>query len=172
MPNIIISRNDYYNEAALRNVLSYAYNASLVGGYALDPEYAFSQMTVVKRVYNKLGGKQLEHFFISFSRSEIQHLDLADIMEIGFQIGAFFQEYQMLYALHTDTHQLHLHCVLNTVSFKTGYKYSDGLGMFLKLKTWLHGIFPRSNIGVYFSYPNTINQYSESPEDELLRMDS
>ena len=172
MPNVVISRNNYYEPDVLRRVLQYVGRGALIGGYGLDPENAYTQMVMVKRVYHKLEGKQMEHFFIAFSDREIQKFDLSDLMALGFKIAACFEEYQMFFSLHADTSHLHLHFVMNSVSFLTGRKYSDGLYGFQKIKAMLSELFPKSQVGVYFSYPNTINQYSESPEDELLRMDS
>lgn len=170
MPNVIIINQDYYDAISLKNVTNYVKRLGIFGGYALDPSHAFDQMILVKRKFHKTNGIQLKHFLISFSNSEMYRLDFDDLLNIGFQTGVLFAEYQMVYGVHYDTAHFHLHVAMNTVSFVDGHKYSDGLAVFWKLKSWLQQMFPKSLVNVYYSIPNTVNEFSFTGEDYLTQI--
>lgn len=172
MPNIVIIKNTYPDFAALKNVLDYIQRSTIIGGYALDPDFAYQQMKMVKTTWQKQSGVQLHHFVITFSHQEAFRISVDEVLSLGFQIGQLFREYQLAYAVHLDASYLHLHCVLNTVNFVDGSKYSDGLTGYWNLKAMLKAKFPKSDIGIYYSIPDSkINSYSFSPEDYLLRID-
>lgn len=172
MPNIIIAQNVYPDRASLHRVLTYVLRSEIVGGYAIDPNYATSQMNLIKDTFHKCDGKQLYHFFISFSTAEMYRLTFDEVLDIGFRIGQLFEKYQMVYAIHTDKSHVHLHVVMNSVSFTDGYKYSGGQSYFFALKAMLQQEFPDSDVGIYRSYPqSSCNRYSHSAEDEFLRID-
>lgn len=172
MPNIIIVKNTYPDFGALERTLNYIQRSSIVGGYALDPSFAFQQMAKLKTVWHKEDGVQLLHFIIAFTHQEAFRISVDEVLELGFQIGILFSDYQLAYAVHMDSSRLHLHCILNTVSFVDGHKYSDGLAGFWRLKTMLQTQFPKSDIGIYRSFPNSkINTFSFSKEDYLLKID-
>lgn len=171
MPNIILTENVYPDRGSLQRVLNYVLRSGIVGGYAIDPDHAISQMNLIKSIFHKCDGKQLYHFFISFTTTEMYHLTFDEILDIGFRIGQLFQKYQMAYAVHANTSHVHLHIVMNSVSFLDGYKYSGGLSWFFALKTMLQQEFPSSEVGIYRSYPqSSCNRYSHSKEDDFLRI--
>lgn len=172
MPVIILIQNEYPDKGSLSRVLNYVLRSDLIGGYGVNPDYALKQMCLVKRAFHKEDGVQLKHFIISFSAYELSQIGFDEILELGFQIGQLFQEYQMVYAIHLDTNHVHLHMVMNTVSFMTGRKYCDGNVGFLRLRGKLQEKFPRSDVGLYWSDPlSKINKYTHSSGDYLLRMD-
>lgn len=172
MPNIILTENVYPDSASLRRVLDYVTRSGIVGGYAIDPDHAYSQISLIKRLFHKCDGKQLYHFFVSFTNGEMYRLTFDEILNVGFRIGQLFQNYQMVYAVHADTSHVHLHVVMNSVSFIDGYKYSGGLSFFFALKTMLQQEFPSSEVGIYRSYPQSpCNRFSHSKEDAFLRID-
>lgn len=142
MPNIILVRNEYKDTGALRRVINYALSGSVIGGYGLDPNYAFEQMILVKPTHDKINGCQLKHFVISFTSQEMMHLDFDDILEMGFRVGTFLKDYQLVYGIHLDTQHVHMHCVMNTVSFRDGHKFCDGLMAFQRLCSFLKAEYP------------------------------
>ena len=115
MPNLVLIQNSYPDNASLFRVLAYVLKTGIVGGYALDPEYAYQQMMMVKKAFHKLGGVQLKHFFISLSYRDMERTNINDLLNLGFQIGKELGEYQLAYGVHMNTNHLHLHCVMNTV---------------------------------------------------------
>ena len=56
MPKIILIKNHYPDHHALKNVIRYVLRAGVIGGYAVDPDDAFHQMMLAKRVYYKTKG--------------------------------------------------------------------------------------------------------------------
>lgn len=151
MPVIKVIRNTYMDDQALKNVLDYVLCGPFTGGYSIDPDYAYELMAMVKNAYHKTGGVQLKHFIISFSSVEFDLLDFEGLSALGYQVGQFFREYQMVYAIHTETHHVHLHFVMNTVSFLDGHKFNGGLMPFYELRRILAEQFPRTGAELYLS---------------------
>ena len=171
MPNIILISNTYPDGATLLRVLNYVLNAGETAGYALDPSHAYRCMQMVKIGFHKQEGVQLLHFIISFSTAEMYRTTTEEVMEIGYQIGCLFQEFQMVQGLHFDSGHIHLHVVMNLVSFRDGHRYSGGLAGFWRLRSMLQERFPQSDVGIYRSIPNSdCNRFSGTEEDDLLRI--
>ena len=162
MPNFILVRNEYQDYGALRRVLDYVLRSSLCGGYGIDPNMAYEQMVLVKNSYHKQTGVQLKHFFLTFSDREMLHLDFDEILQLGFEVGKFFGEYQMVYAIHLDSDHTHLHFVMNTTSFLDGHKYSDGLSKFNALCRYLRERYPRFESHLFHTeHYNVLSYYTK-----------
>jgi len=172
MPHLILIQNDYPDSGALLRVLNYALNSDLIGGYGLSPENAYHQMSLVKAAYHKTDGNQLLHWILSFSTSEACRLDMDEMLAYGYWVSHLFGAYQTAYALHSNSRNFHLHLVTNTINFDTGLRYSDGRAAFWRIRNALQREFPRSDVGIYVSYPlSDINRYMEADADsEFLRI--
>ena len=151
MPNLILVRNVNQYYRALRRVLTYVLRSNLYGGYGSDPSRAYEQMVFVKEAYHKKSGVQLKHFFITFHDREMLYVGFEDILQLGFEVGKYFGEYQMVYGIHLDSNHVHLHFVMNTTSFMDGHKYSDGLSKFNALCRYLRERFPRFEVHLFQS---------------------
>lgn len=150
MPNLLIVRNSYPDLESVQRLLNYVLRTSFYGGYAIDPEQAYDQMRLVKEAYHKTEGVQLKHFLLTFSHEEMMHLDFKDLLELGFQVGKVLERYQIVYCIHLDSDYIHMHFVMNTVSFEDGKKYSDGLVGFQRVKDFLEKRFPKWNTQLIF----------------------
>lgn len=150
MPNLLIVRNSYLDLESVQRLLNYVLRTSFYGGYAIDPEQAYDQMRLVKEAYHKTEGVQLKHFLLTFSHEEMMHLDFKDLLELGFQVGKVLERYQIVYCIHLDSDYIHMHFVMNTVSFEDGKKYSDGLVGFQRIKDFLEKRFPKWNTQLIF----------------------
>lgn len=150
MPNLLIVRNSYPDLESVQRLLNYVLRTSFYGGYAIDPEQAYDQMRLVKEAYHKAEGVQLKHFLLTFSHEEMMHLDFKDLLELGFQVGKVLERYQIVYCIHLDSDYIHMHFVMNTVSFEDGKKYSDGLVGFQRVKDFLEKRFPKWNTQLIF----------------------
>ena len=151
MPNLILVRNEYQDYRALWGVLDYVLRSNYCGGYGIDPNQAYRQMVLVKEAYHKRTGVQLKHFFITFHDWEMLYMGFEDILQLGFEVGKYFGEYQMVYGIHLDSNHVHLHIVMNSVSFIDGHKYSDGLSKFNGLCRYLRERFPRFEVHLFQS---------------------
>lgn len=162
MPNVILVRNEYQDYRALQRVLDYVLRSNLYGGYGIDPNMAYEQMVLVKNIYHTSTGVQLKHFFLTFSDQEMIYLDLQEILELGFEVGRLFGEYQMVYAIHLDSNHAHLHLVMNTTSFQDGHKYSDGLSKFNALCRYLRERYPRFECRLFQTdHYNALSYYTK-----------
>ena len=136
MPNVVIVRNTYPDNAALNNVIHYTLSkATFYGGYGITPEIGAAQMQMqfVKRAFYQTDALQLKHFFITYSHDETAYVDFDEMMMTAFEAAKLFGEYQMVYGLHLDGSHVHVHIVMNTTSFIDGHQYSDGLSGFMKV---------------------------------------
>lgn len=125
---------------------------------------AYQLMVLVKDAFHTRTGVQLKHFFLTFSDQEMLHLDFDEILRLGFEVGAFFGEYQMVYAIHLDSssNHTHLHFVMNTTSFQDGHKYSDGLSKFNALCRYLRERYPRFETHLFHTeHYNALSCYTK-----------
>ena len=80
-------------------------------------------MNEVAEKFGKTNGVQLRHFIIAFDPDEIA--EPSEAYEIGCQIACFLgQQYQLVFAVHEDTPNLHIHFMLNSISYRDGHRYS------------------------------------------------
>lgn len=118
------------NEQDLMEALNYAMNKNkteeqfFVTGVNCEVESAFQEMTDVKRLYEKYGGNVGFHAVQSFKPGEISP-ELCH--EIGVKLAneLWGDRFQVVVTTHLDREHLHNHFVVNSVSFKDGYKYYD-----------------------------------------------
>ena len=79
-------------------------------------------MTLLARAFHKDTGLRLRHSVISFENNRGITLKAAD--QIAQQaIAHFGSAYQIIYAVHEDADHLHIHLVMNSVSYLDGMKY-------------------------------------------------
>ena len=100
----------------------------------------------------------------SYRFTEKAEQDFDEILRLGFEVGAFFGEYQLVYAIHldSDSNHTHLHFVMNTTSFRDGHKYSDGLSKFNALCRYLRERYPRFETHLFHTdYYNALNYYTK-----------
>ena len=79
------------------------------------------QMIQVQKYYKKDSKRRMYHMIISFPKdyrfNRICAIELADSTA-----QQFSNEYQIFFAIHNDTDNLHIHYAINSVSFQTGKK--------------------------------------------------
>lgn len=76
----------------------------LYSGYNCDPENAYDNFILVKRIFNK------------------EKIDEKTVKKIADELLLMnkFKDVQVVYSVHTDTDNLHTHFILNTVNSETG----------------------------------------------------
>ena len=104
-----------------------------VGGYGVDyenHENAIEQFKITKSVYHKEDKRQLLHMVVSFDDKREKNLQKADIEELGYQIGRLLsrESYQTIWGIHGNTDHIHIHYIINSVSYETGKKYRTERG--------------------------------------------
>lgn len=115
----------------LENALNYIQNPDkteecvLVGGINCLPETAFEQMTETKNIFHKTGNRQGYHVIISFSPEEKVTAEQAMYVLEHFAKDVLGDDYEAVYAVHTDREHMYGHLIWNSVSMTTGRKYNS-----------------------------------------------
>ena len=127
-----IQESDGRNPAShLKNALEYIQNPDkteecvLVGGINCLPDTAFEQMEETKNIFHKTGKRQGYHVIISFSPEEKVSAEQAMYVLEHFAKNLLGDDYEAVYAVHTDKEHMHGHLIWNSVSMTTGKKYNS-----------------------------------------------
>ena len=129
----------------LKNALEYIQNPDkteeciLVGGINCLPDTAFEQMEETKNIFHKTGKRQGYHVIISFSPEEKVTAEQAMYVLEHFAKDVFGNDYEAVYAVHTDREHMHGHLIWNSVSMTTGKKYNSPKG------NWKNHLQPITN---------------------------
>ena len=141
-----IQESDGRNPAShLKNALEYIQNPDkteecvLVGGINCLPDTAFEQMEETKNIFNKTGKRQGYHVIISFSPEEKVTAEQAMYVLEHFAKDVLGDDYEAVYAVHTDREHMHGHLIWNSVSMTTGKKYNSPKG------NWKNHLQPITN---------------------------
>ena len=136
IPKILnIMESEGRNPAShLKNALEYIQNPDkteecvLVGGINCLPDTAFEQMEETKNIFHKTGKRQGYHVIISFSPEEKVTSEQAMYVLEHFAKDVLGDDYEAVYAVHTDREHMHGHLIWNSVSMTTGKKYNSPKG--------------------------------------------
>lgn len=115
----------------LKNALEYIQNPDkteecvLVGGINCLSDTAFEQMEETKNIFHKTGKRQGYHVIISFSPEEKVTAEQAMYVLEHFAKDVLSDDYEAVYAVHTDREHMHGHLIWNSVSMTTGKKYNS-----------------------------------------------
>ena len=129
----------------LKNALEYIQNPDkteeciLVGGINCLPDTAFEQMEQTKNIFHKTGKRQGYHVIISFSPEEKVTAEQAMYVLEHFAKDLLGDDYEAVYAVHTDREHMHGHLIWNSVSMTTGKKYNSPKG------NWKNHLQPITN---------------------------
>ena len=141
-----IQESDGRNPAShLKNALEYIQNTDkteecvLVGSINCLPDTAFEQMEETKNIFHKTGKRQGYHVIISFSPEEKVTAEQAMYVLEHFAKDVLGDDYEAVYAVHTDREHMHGHLIWNSVSMTTGKKYNSPKG------NWRNHLQPITN---------------------------
>ena len=150
----------------LENALNYIQNPDkteecvLVGGINCLPDAAFEQMVETKNIFHKTGNRQGYHVIISFSPEEKVTEEQAMYVLEHFAKDVLGDDYEAVYAVHTDREHMHGHLIWNSVGLTTGKKYNSPKG------NWKNHLQPITN-----KYCNELGlsimpaEYSKNPKN-------
>lgn len=89
-------------------------------GVPRDIDKALACMIRIQEKYKKADGRRLYHLMVGFPK------DIRDVFLVQKVAEAiadyFFEEFQLLYGIHEDTKKLHIHFIINSVSYSTRNK--------------------------------------------------
>lgn len=104
-----------------------------VSGINCSKHNAYNEMIAVKRRFGERGKNIAYHGFQSFAPGEVTP---EEAHSIGKETARrmWGDKYQVVVTTHLNTDKIHNHFVLNSVSFKTGRKFRNGIGDRLELR--------------------------------------
>ncbi len=117
----------YHDNDTIPDIIHYIFDprktlGKYIGGLAINLSWAAEQMTAVADAYGKNRGIRVRHMVLSFDVSE--HVTPEQAMIIAYETALWYaNDYQILFAVHIDSDNLHIHFVMNTVSYLNGRKY-------------------------------------------------
>ena len=129
----------------LKNALEYIQNPNkteecvLVGGINCLPDTAFEQMEETKNIFHNTSKRQGYHVIISFSPEEKVTAEQAMYVLEHFAKDVLGDDYEAVYAVHTNREHMHGHLIWNSVSMTTGKKYNSPKG------NWKNHLQPITN---------------------------
>lgn len=95
------------------------FNGALIGGNNIsscDVASAVSEMMEIKRFYGKEDGRAALHMIISLPEDESDTANATKIMQLADSVVKdVFPNNQAVYAVHTNTENLHIHVIVNSV---------------------------------------------------------
>ena len=109
-----LSRECKYIENDIKTI-----DGALVGTHNLysgNVREAVSEMMETKKFYQKLGGRAALHLLISLPEEESDLNNAPKLMQLcNDMVKELFPDHQAVYAVHTNTDNLHIHCIVNSV---------------------------------------------------------
>lgn len=128
--------NKYKDRYAITGVVGYVLNPNktdgYIGGWAVEPFQAAREMELLANLHHKTGGTRLRHWVISFGQEDLLHAakrlrknETDTLMSLGYLFSQYYSlEYQVVFGVHLDTENYHIHFVMNTVAYTDGHKYT------------------------------------------------
>ncbi len=107
--------------------------AMFVSGINCSKHNAYNEMIAVKRRFGERGKNIAYHGYQSFASGEVTP---AEAHQIGVETAKrmWGEKYQVVVTTHLNTDNVHNHFVVNSVSFKDGKKFRNGIGDRLELR--------------------------------------
>ena len=117
--------NDYNNIDAPEKLIDYVVRKAIFSdGFAVDLNHAAEQIHAVKGFWCETGGRQMVHFILAFDDYENVSLGNDEIIQIAERFcGLFYDRFQIVYGVHFDSGNIHIHFAMNNVSYIDGKRY-------------------------------------------------
>lgn len=137
----------YHDDVALDTVIDYCLNPDktphgFVGAYGVNQHQAAFEMELLAEAFGKNRGLRLRHFILSFSPQEAQVLGehvYETLDEVARVVAGYYaSDYQIIYAVHENTENPHIHFVMNTVSYINGKKYGGKKRDYYQFLNYVH----------------------------------
>ena len=123
---VLNGKGKYHDLGAREDVARYICNplkssSGLIGGVGVTEDIVESMNDVAAR-FQKTNGVQLRHFVLSFSPDELDCPKC--VFDFACYVAEFIgQEYQVIFAVHENTANLHIHFMFNSISYRDGHRY-------------------------------------------------
>lgn len=139
---------DYKTGEDLKNLVCYAVmgkdgamNVHGAQGVLLgEPDGMYRQMEGVKKQFHKERNRQGMHYMLSFSGEEEKYIGVNEALRIGYAVADFFRGWQVVFGIHTDTGNLHIHFVVNSTSYENGKAFDMGPAGLQEVKGYIKAV--------------------------------
>lgn len=154
----------YQDDNAIPLLLAYISQPSktphhILDGFWFGDNNAAESMIAVSNHFGKNSKIRLHHFVLSFEPYLNHSYQL--IYDIAYVIAEeISKNYQIVFAAHEDTNNIHIHFVFNAVSYVTGLKYHGGKTEYKELYQLCYEVIKQAQLLplVAVSYhPNSID---------------
>ena len=141
---------------ALEDVIAYAANEDkteklfYTTGINCSVECAREQFDITKLSFNKHDGNVAYHAYQSFAPGEVTP-DEAHAIGVQLAKELWGDRFQMVVATHTNSHCVHNHIVINSVSFKDGIKFHDCRDTYRQLRETSDRICLEHNLSIVYN---------------------
>lgn len=168
-------RGKNVNFAQLNGIIKYITNPKktseqYIKGIGVASEKAYQHMCTMKKLLRKVDGRQYIHFI--YSPDPKDNVTPETVDKINADIASYFSEdYQMIYAIHTNTKNIHSHYIINTVNVNTGRKWSQSKSDLQELKDYTNSVLTKYGLSLIGrSYEVTLDDLDEWGEaiDKLI----
>lgn len=116
----------YHNKNAVDKVINYIWRKDArnpkgdniygsIGSFGKDKKEIIRDFYKIKELYHKTDGVQIKHIIVSFSkRPKMSRTKIHKLVKRT--VGYWGKDYQVVYAVHEDTDDWHIHIGINSVS--------------------------------------------------------
>ena len=115
----------YADIDAEKDVYNYIMNTDktdgCVGGYNVFADHYLDIAPTVRRLFSNNDSHKFIHFIISYKNN----YDIDNIYRDARIIASFFIDNQVVFGIHINTKNLHIHFMVNNVRFTDGYVIKD-----------------------------------------------
>lgn len=135
-----LTDKSYGDAEAVASLIDYCEKDGLTGCIGVTSyQRAAYEMQLLKEQYEKTEGRQVRHYILAFDK--VENIMSSAALRIGWKVAEYFaQEYQVVYSVHTDTENIHIHFIINTVNTITGAKFTDEYGEINQFKEYMRPI--------------------------------
>lgn len=136
----------FFDENSYNDVIHYILNPKKArysdGSPIFSVQTAADEMLNVAVKFGKNSGKRLRHSVLAFAPSD----NVKAMMTNNFAqdiIQYYAPEYQIVYAVHTNTDDIHIHFVMNQISHIDGHRYRGDKADYYAFQSYMKTIIHR-----------------------------
>lgn len=167
-------KTTYKTLAGVKRLINYILNPLktndlLIGSVLCNVNTAYDEFILTKSMHNKLPvntvskSNEVVHFVQSFDVGEIKP-EIAKEIADKLANHELFNNFQIVYAVHTDKEHIHTHFVINTVNYEDGYRWHISKHDLQSLKDYSDELCKEYNLSVVNKKNRNENMKSKSYE--------